>query len=91
MKFMTIIVTLVASSPFITAAPTEKSTAVKARGCPNNYDFCGECNGTSCKVAGINYKCSIGSCTSQSGAGDGAICGTTGTLAQGPYECPGGR
>ncbi|KAF2666414.1 hypothetical protein BT63DRAFT_458772 [Microthyrium microscopicum] len=95
MKFSASVLTLLLAA-FVAAAPAE-STASSVEGvdsteignCPNGWDFCGKCNGTSCKVAGLNYRCSSGSCTKGSGAGDGAICGTHGSLADGPYECPG--
>ncbi|KAL2694967.1 hypothetical protein Neosp_001556 [[Neocosmospora] mangrovei] len=60
---------------------------VSAQGCPSDFVICGECNGTSCKIAGLNNKCQVGKCTAQSGGGDGQICGFK-TLG-GDIHCPG--
>ncbi|KAE8552441.1 pyridoxamine-phosphate oxidase [Talaromyces marneffei ATCC 18224] len=100
MKLIPIALFLFAGSSFVAAAPIEEltpldekttttTTELEPQGCPNGWSFCGRCNGTSCKVAGLNYSCGYGtSCTQQSGGGDGALCGTYGVL-QGPYYCPG--
>ncbi|KAH8668232.1 hypothetical protein BGZ60DRAFT_528560 [Tricladium varicosporioides] len=98
MQLQNILAVFIAGASVVAAAPAAPQSrnlnyleARAAQACDQGWSFCGECNGTSCKVAGINYGCSIGSCTKQSGGGDGAHCGTHGTLAQGPYECPGNR
>ncbi|KAI9923741.1 hypothetical protein AWENTII_011880 [Aspergillus wentii] len=91
MQFTNIILALMASS-MVMAAPAQdsgSSTDSAAVSCPSGWIQCGECNGTSCKVAGTNRKCRTGSCTKQSGAGDGAICGSSDLSID--MDCPGGR
>ncbi|KAK6219015.1 hypothetical protein LQW54_002517 [Pestalotiopsis sp. IQ-011] len=56
------------------------------RQCDSQNADCGTCNGTSCKIGLYNYDCSEGSCTSQSGAGDGSPCDRSNS---GYVRCPG--
>ncbi|KAF2147535.1 uncharacterized protein K452DRAFT_293933 [Aplosporella prunicola CBS 121167] len=49
--------------------------------------FCGKCNGSSCKVGGINYHCKFGDCDGEEG-GDGKYCFSKFNV-DGPYICPG--
>ncbi|KAF9641507.1 hypothetical protein BFW01_g1490 [Lasiodiplodia theobromae] len=56
--------------------------------CRDGDSFCGDCNGTSCKVAGLNYDCAAGTSCVGNGGGDGAYCGSTTGYLQGPYNCP---
>ncbi|KAH8427300.1 uncharacterized protein LDX57_005014 [Aspergillus melleus] len=51
--------------------------------CASGHKFCGECNGTSCKMAYVNLE---GSCVVQRGGGDGKYCGGPRT---GYMVCPG--
>ncbi|OJJ30092.1 hypothetical protein ASPWEDRAFT_700437 [Aspergillus wentii DTO 134E9] len=56
MQFTNIILALMASS-MVMAAPAQdsgSSTDSAAVSCPSGWIQCGECNGTSCKVAGTN-------------------------------------
>ncbi|KAK1140569.1 pyridoxamine-phosphate oxidase [Aspergillus melleus] len=58
--------------------------------CPNGWRYCGVCNGTKCKVKGVNYPCTGGTkCTKQSGGGDGKPCGSEYIISR--YQCPGGK
>ncbi|KAF4621542.1 hypothetical protein G7Y89_g14531 [Cudoniella acicularis] len=53
------------------------------------WDICGRCNGTSCMIFAFdNEHCDVGSCTKQSGAGDGTPCGRN-NKAGSPVVCPG--
>ncbi|KAI9923744.1 hypothetical protein MW887_008371 [Aspergillus wentii] len=88
MQFNGILLALVASSAMAMAAPAEDSasgTLSANWSCPSGWK---ECNGTSCKVAGTNRGCDTGSCTKQSGAGDGAICGSK-WAGNWNMDCPG--
>ncbi|KAL2012278.1 hypothetical protein VTN00DRAFT_4996 [Thermoascus crustaceus] len=94
MRFLTIISALVASSAIVAAAPAPEKQAPAAN-CPNGWTYCGECNGTSCKVGLSNHACEVGKCTVQSGGGDGKPCGWTEYIhpnappTEGPVTCPG--
>ncbi|KAF4634064.1 hypothetical protein G7Y89_g4043 [Cudoniella acicularis] len=94
----TLLSLLVASATLVVGAPIESANRDTS---PNrrNVDYildcieCGNCNGTSCWIPGAidlggkNHHCDIGSCTKQSGAGDGKLCGKrTGTQT---IVCPG--
>ncbi|KAF2135583.1 uncharacterized protein K452DRAFT_303438 [Aplosporella prunicola CBS 121167] len=65
-----IIAFTVLTSATVIAAPSKK------RSCPNDYWYCGVCNGTKCKIAATNYECTQNTACTGSGAGDGAVCGT---------------
>ncbi|PKY07873.1 hypothetical protein P168DRAFT_314013 [Aspergillus campestris IBT 28561] len=84
---------VMAAALLVTAAPASESVErdLQARGCPDGFDTCGECNGTSCKIAGINFDCDFGKCTEQSGGGDGEICGYRNDDNQNGLWCPGGH
>ncbi|PKY00050.1 hypothetical protein P168DRAFT_322510 [Aspergillus campestris IBT 28561] len=83
MQLTSIFFTVLASVVMVGAVPSN----IQSRGCPNDYAVCGECNGTSCKVAGTNRACDVGSCVGD-GGGDGAICGTYDWKSP-TMECPG--
>ncbi|KAF4463616.1 hypothetical protein FALBO_9568 [Fusarium albosuccineum] len=68
-------------------AAREEAGDASVQACPSGYTICGECNGTSCKIAGANHPCGAGKCTVQSGGGDGKICGWK--QLGGPLTCPG--
>ncbi|XHG08761.1 hypothetical protein AWENTII_011853 [Aspergillus wentii] len=56
MQFTTLFFTLMAST-MVMALPTEEvgtGTASAQVECPSGWVQCGECNGTSCKVAGTD-------------------------------------
>ncbi|OBS23142.1 hypothetical protein FPOA_03699 [Fusarium poae] len=83
MKFTsTILALLTATSAFASAITPNQASRLEAR----RAAHWGKCNGTSCKVDGKNYGCTRGSCTRQSGGGDGAQCAKLG----GSVCCPGG-
>ncbi|KAK6833211.1 hypothetical protein PG987_007905 [Apiospora arundinis] len=84
---LTFIVTALAAFAAAAPATSAEEPGVSKR---DNCAFTGKCNGTSCKIGLINYRCSSGSCVG-SGGGDGKRCCATGSLAQGPYACPGGN
>ncbi|KAH8686139.1 hypothetical protein BGZ60DRAFT_396939 [Tricladium varicosporioides] len=98
MQFSTLLTSILAATAFVVATPVLDAEAsklitrdaegatIEARGCPNGWAYCGRCNGNSCKIAGLNQGCDQGKCTKQSGAGDGAICGSHWTWS---VECPG--
>ncbi|KAF4985898.1 hypothetical protein FDECE_16243 [Fusarium decemcellulare] len=65
----------------------EEADDISVQACPSGFVICGECNGTSCKIAGLNNKCDVGKCTAQSGGGDGKICGFK--QLGGDIHCPG--
>ncbi|RWQ91623.1 hypothetical protein C8Q69DRAFT_448331 [Paecilomyces variotii] len=62
MKFLAMMIALAASTASVMAAPLSTEDAplsteenkVEARSCPNGWSQCGVCNGTSCKIAGLN-------------------------------------
>ncbi|KAF4627716.1 hypothetical protein G7Y89_g10438 [Cudoniella acicularis] len=87
MHFPTLLTTIIAATATIVSAiPTSEDVGAKslqARGCPSGMSVCGRCDGTQCKIAGIEYPCQIGKCTSQSGGGDGKICGYYGAFIGG--------
>ncbi|KAJ9298238.1 hypothetical protein DTO271G3_3843 [Paecilomyces variotii] len=87
MKFFAMIIALAASTASVTAAPlSTEENELEARSCPNGWSECGTCDGTGCRIAGITWNCDVGSCTVQSGGGDGKPCG--GGLLETIY-CPG--
>ncbi|PLB49766.1 WD40 repeat-like protein [Aspergillus steynii IBT 23096] len=67
-RFVNLFFALVASSTIAMAAPAQESVAVQndaeeslsTQACPNRWGICGECNGTSCKIAGSNWECGKG-------------------------------
>ncbi|KAF2137053.1 uncharacterized protein K452DRAFT_302221 [Aplosporella prunicola CBS 121167] len=67
-------------------------TAVQAHlGCPGDYWYCGKCNGSSCKIGGVNYGCKHSTSCIGRGGGDGAFCGTKNDNIfniGGDVECP---
>ncbi|KAF4625680.1 hypothetical protein G7Y89_g12484 [Cudoniella acicularis] len=69
---------LLAGSAIATAVPSDENHGLERRGCPGGWELCGNCDGTSCSIKfwGIpyNYGCDVGSCTEQSGAGNGVQC-----------------
>ncbi|CZR40540.1 uncharacterized protein FPRO_05440 [Fusarium proliferatum ET1] len=70
MQLLYVLTGLLAGASVAVASPaSEPNTKLKTR--QFNY---GKCNGTSCKVALSNLRCQVGSCTRQSGAGDGKTC-----------------
>ncbi|KAL2793456.1 hypothetical protein BJX66DRAFT_224214 [Aspergillus keveii] len=54
---------------FVSAERTDNARPA----CPPN-STCGMCNGTSCRINGVNLSCGRGKCTVQSGGGDGTPC-----------------
>ncbi|KAJ6132010.1 hypothetical protein N7471_007225 [Penicillium samsonianum] len=84
-NLMLALVAVGASLGLAAPAPEKDSTASTQWYCPNGWSACGECNGSSCKVAGINQSCAKGSCVGD-GGGDGAICGN---LYHEEITCPG--
>ncbi|KAJ3521391.1 hypothetical protein NM208_g13309 [Fusarium decemcellulare] len=68
-------------------AAREEAGDASVQACPSGFVICGECNGTSCKIAGLNNVCQVGKCTVQSGGGDGKICGFH--EFGGKIHCPG--
>ncbi|PLB41591.1 uncharacterized protein BDW47DRAFT_122633 [Aspergillus candidus] len=88
MQFTNIILALMATTVAVAAPAAGENTLARRVDCPNGWSVCGECNGTSCKVAGTDRVCEEGSCTSQSGAGDGTICGNPDPFAV-KMICPG--
>ncbi|PLN75645.1 hypothetical protein BDW42DRAFT_197646 [Aspergillus taichungensis] len=90
MHISNILFAFMTGAAVVMAAPaTGGNDGLKPRNdCPNGWVKCGECNGTSCKFAGTNRNCATGSCTAQSGAGDGATCGTHDPMGV-EMECPG--
>ncbi|PLN82544.1 hypothetical protein BDW42DRAFT_192951 [Aspergillus taichungensis] len=91
MQLINTLFTVMAAALIVTAAPgsTHEERDLQARGCPDGFDTCGECNGTSCKIAGFNFDCDDGKCTEQSGGGDGKICGFHTDSSD--LWCPGGH
>ncbi|KAL5001725.1 hypothetical protein BDV10DRAFT_182290 [Aspergillus recurvatus] len=85
MKFTSVIFALVASASMAIAAPAENNNQAAQWTCPNGWKYCGECNGTSCKIAGYNYDCNDSTSCVGTGGGDGTICGSDGF---GPQVCP---
>ncbi|OQD78447.1 hypothetical protein PENDEC_c001G05780 [Penicillium decumbens] len=76
MHFSGLMFVLVASTSIVIAAPTDNNSAVSEWTCPNGWTLCGTCNGTSCKIGGINYDCDDGTSCVGDGGGDGALCGS---------------
>ncbi|PLB34850.1 uncharacterized protein BDW47DRAFT_111370 [Aspergillus candidus] len=89
MQLTKTLLTVMAAAFLVAAAPASTSgeQALQARGCPNNWNVCGTCNGGDCKIALTNHKCDIGKCTKQSGGGDGKLCGAVDVDT--PLKCPG--
>ncbi|KAF2140830.1 uncharacterized protein K452DRAFT_309305 [Aplosporella prunicola CBS 121167] len=88
MQFKTIalafFVSLALSAPAENAGKEERA----AQACPNGWAYCGECNGTSCKVAATNHPCKQGTKCTGEGGGDGAICGSDTIDFDNAFECP---
>ncbi|OQE37897.1 hypothetical protein PENCOP_c009G01038 [Penicillium coprophilum] len=84
MRFYSLTFILVAASASLgLAAPLDMSNAKTLSTdsldavewtCDKDWNVCGVCNGSSCKIAGINTDCKHGSCGGPKG-GDGKHCG----------------
>ncbi|KAK6855626.1 hypothetical protein PG995_007777 [Apiospora arundinis] len=85
MKFTVSIFAILATSALASAVAPAAERGTSAN--PRRDTIWGQCNGTSCRINGDNYGCTKGSCTSQSGAGDGTPCSKLG----GSICCPGNR
>ncbi|KAJ5082871.1 hypothetical protein N7532_011914 [Penicillium argentinense] len=84
-NLMFALVAVGASLGLAAPSPEKGSTETTQWTCPNGWSVCGECNGTSCKIAASNWDCEVGSCVGD-GGGDGAICGNH---PGGKIICPG--
>ncbi|KAL7650946.1 pyridoxamine-phosphate oxidase [Aspergillus niger] len=89
MRFVTLVFAALAAGPlaaFAAPAPAEDA----AQSCPDGAKIhCGSCNGTSCRIGFENYSCNEGSCTKQSGGGDGASCWDDNLGGPRHIVCPG--
>ncbi|KAK4870032.1 hypothetical protein LT330_005756 [Penicillium expansum] len=92
MRFYTLTFILMATSASISLAlpadpSSDKTASIDSTQwtCDNGWLYCGVCNGSSCKVGGINKRCVKGSCAGPKG-GDGKHCGRH---EYGVYQCPG--
>ncbi|KAH7400499.1 hypothetical protein BKA64DRAFT_642640 [Cadophora sp. MPI-SDFR-AT-0126] len=57
MKFFSILALVATSIAAIAMPAAEARGELGKRACREGDTFCGDCNGTSCKIAGINYEC----------------------------------
>ncbi|GFN20023.1 uncharacterized protein AtWU_09828 [Aspergillus tubingensis] len=91
MRFVTLIFAALAAGPLAAlAAPAPADNAASEKSCPSGDKInCGGCNGTSCQIGFNNYPCDEGSCTAQSGGGDGKDCWDNNYGGTRHVVCPG--
>ncbi|GKZ40533.1 hypothetical protein AbraIFM66951_000302 [Aspergillus brasiliensis] len=91
MRFVTLVFAALAAGPLAAlAAPAPADDASNAAECPSGENIhCGDCNGTSCQIGFENFSCDEGSCTAQSGGGDGTPCWDSNYNGEPNIVCPG--